>query len=55
MGKCVMNFAWRYEQGTEHGKHYDFRCCGGSHTISFAELGISSDRLPYIRDLLRHS
>ena len=55
MGKCVMDFAWSYEQGDEMGKHYDFRCCGGSHTISFAELGIKDGAIQAsIRDLFRH-
>ncbi len=54
MGRCVMDFAWSYEQGEENGKHYDFRCCGGSHTISFSELGIPAEKHAAIRDLFRH-
>jgi hypothetical protein len=51
MGKCVMNFAWSYEKG----EGYDFRCCGGSHTTSFAELGIPEVQIPAIRDLFRRA
>jgi len=55
MGRCVMNFAWRYEEGVENGRAYHFRCCGGSHTVSFEELKIPRDQQPYMRDLFRHS
>lgn len=51
MGNCPMNFAWSYEKGPD----YDFRCCGGSHTTTFKELGIPEVQIPGIRQLFRRA